>query len=401
MLNEEATASRNLADPLSISTYSMNNKILCVDDEESILKGFQLNLRKDFELHLASNGAEGLEVFDREGGFALVLSDMRMPEMDGATMLSEIKKRDHEVVTVLLTGYTDFESAMSAVNEGSIFRMLSKPCPPETLTKVLRDGLDQHDLITSKRILLDQTLRGAVDALAQSLSTAKPLFFGRAQRVRRIANELAEMMKIPDAWRVDIASTFSQLAYISIPETVSEDVYYKRELPLEVRKMVKQLPEDTQRLIEKIPGLEEIGEILDKLAVQHRFEEEDGSGLRKAASILRIALDFDYYEDQGHDRSLIVQTLKSRKDDYDPKVTECLSQLLVVAEQKFQLKELPIRKLDIGMRLAQELRLEDGFLVASCGADVDRQLLRVIRNYVSCYAESPFPKKVQVTVPVL
>ena len=379
----------------------MNNKILCVDDEESILRGFQLNLRKDFELHLASNGVEGLEVFDREGGFALVLSDMRMPQMNGATMLSEIKGRDPEVVTVLLTGHTDFESAMAAVNEGSIFRMLSKPCPPEMLIRVLNDGLAQHDLITSKRILLDQTLRGAVDALAQSLSTAKPLFFGRAQRVRRIANELAETMKIPDAWRVDIASTFSQLAYISIPETLVEDVYYKRELALEVRQMVKQLPNDTQLLIEKIPGLEEVGEILGKLTVQHRFEDDDETGLRKSASILRVALDFDYYEEQGHDRSLIVQTLKSKKDIYDPEVTDCLSQLLVVAEQQFKLEVIPIRKLEVGMRLAQELRLEDGFLVASCGADVDRQLLRVIRNYVSCYAESPFPKKVQVTVPVI
>ena len=378
----------------------MNNKILCVDDEESILRGFQLNLRKDFELHLASNGVEGLEVFDKEGGFALVLSDMRMPQMNGATMLSEIKARDPEVVTVLLTGHTDFESAMSAVNEGSIFRMLSKPCPPGALIRVLNDGLAQHDLIISKRILLDQTLRGAVDALAQSLSTAKPLFFGRAQRVRRIANELAEMMKIPDAWRVDIASTFSQLAYISIPESVSEDVYHKRELALEVRQMVKQLPEDTQKLIEKIPGLEEVGEILSKLTVQHRFEENDETGLRKAASVLRVALDFDYYEEQGHDRSLIVQTLKSRKDDYDPEITECLSQLLVVAEQQFRLEEIPIRKLEIGMRLAQELRLEDGLLVASCGADVDRQLLKVVRNYISCFAESPFPKKIQVTVPV-
>ncbi|MDC0156526.1 response regulator [Verrucomicrobia bacterium] len=379
----------------------MNNKILCVDDEESILRGFQLNLRKDFELHLASNGVEGLEVFDREGGFALVLSDMRMPQMNGATMLSEIKGRDPEVVTVLLTGHTDFESAMAAVNEGSIFRMLSKPCPPEMLIRVLNDGLAQHDLITSKRILLDQTLRGAVDALAQSLSTAKPLFFGRAQRVRRIANELAETLKIPDAWRVDIASTFSQLAYISIPEALVEDVYHKRELALEVRQMVKQLPDDTQLLIEKIPGLEDVGEILGKLTVQHRFEEDDDTGLRKAASILRVALDFDYYEEQGHDRSLIVQTLKSKKDLYDPEVTDCLSQLLVVAQQQFKLEEIPIRKLDIGMRLAQELRLEDGFLVASCGADVDRQLLRVIRNYVSCYNEIPFPKKVQVTVPVI
>ena len=379
----------------------MNNKILCVDDEESILKGFQLNLRKDFELHLASNGVEGLEVFDREQGFALVLSDMRMPQMDGATMLSEIKKRDPEVVTVLLTGHTDFESAMSAVNEGSIFRMLSKPCPPEMLIRVLNDGLAQHDLIKSKRILLDQTLRGAVDALAQSLSTAKPLFFGRAQRVRRIANELAEMIKLEDAWRVDIASIFSQLAYISLPESVSEDVYYKKDLTSSVKEMVRKFPDDTQKLIEKIPGLEEVGEILEKLAIQHRFETEDGSGIRKAASILRVALDFDYYEEQGHDRSLIVQTLKSRKEEYDPEVTECLSQLLVVAEQKYRLEEILIRKLEIGMRLAQELRLSDGLLVASSGTDVDRQLLRVIRNYSSCFAESPFPKKIQVTVPVL
>ncbi|MEK9632334.1 MAG: response regulator [Opitutae bacterium] len=379
----------------------MNNKILCVDDEESILKGFQLNLRKDFELHLASNGVEGLEVFDREQGFALVLSDMRMPQMDGATMLSEIKKRDPEVVTVLLTGHTDFESAMSAVNEGSIFRMLSKPCPPEMLIRVLNDGLAQHDLIKSKRILLDQTLRGAVDALAQSLSTVKPLFFGRAQRVRRIANELAEMIKLEDAWRVDIASIFSQLAYISLPESVSEDVYYKKDLTSSVKEMVRKFPDDTQKLIEKIPGLEEVGEILEKLAIQHRFETEDGSGIRKAASILRVALDFDYYEEQGHDRSLIVQTLKSRKEEYDPEITECLSQLLVVAEQKYRLEEILIRKLEIGMRLAQELRLSDGLLVASSGTDVDRQLLRVIRNYSSCFAESPFPKKIQVTVPVL
>ncbi|MBN37337.1 MAG: hypothetical protein CMI29_02620 [Opitutae bacterium] len=379
----------------------MNNKILCVDDEESILRGFQLNLRKDFELHLASNGVEGLKVFDQEGGFALVLSDMRMPQMDGATMLSEIKKRDPEVVTVLLTGHTDFESAMSAVNEGSIFRMLSKPCPPEMLIRVLGDGLAQHDLIKSKRILLDQTLRGAVDALAQSLSTAKPLFFGRAQRVRRIANELSDMLKIEDTWRVDIASIFSQLAYISLPESVTEDVYYKRDLTSEVKEMVRKFPEETEKIIEKIPGLEDVVEILGKLTVQHRFEEDDDTGLRKAASILRVALDFDYYEEQGHDRSLIVQTLKSRKDDYDPEVTECLSQLLVVAEQKYRLEEITIRKLEVGMRLAQELRLSDGLLVASSGADVDRQLLKVIRNYVSCYTEMPFPKKVQVTVPAL
>ena len=96
--------------------------------------------------------------------------------------------------------------------------------------KVLNDGLEQHDLVKSKRILLDQTLRGAVDALAESLCTAKPLFFGRVQRVRRMANELADKLAIPNSWRVDVASVFSQLAYLALPENITEDVYYRRDL---------------------------------------------------------------------------------------------------------------------------------------------------------------------------
>ena len=195
----------------------MNNKILCVDDEEAILRGFTLNLRNKFDLHLASDGKEGLELFQREGGFAVVLSDMRMPNMNGAEMLAKIKQLDNEVVTVLLTGHTDFESAMAAVNEGNVFRMLSKPCPPETLKKVLKDAIEQYHLITSKRILLDQTLRGAVDALAQSLATTQPLFFGRAQRVRRLANGLAEEMKLRESWRVDVAVIFhNSHTYLSL-----------------------------------------------------------------------------------------------------------------------------------------------------------------------------------------
>ena len=378
----------------------MNNKILCVDDEESILRGFQLNLRKDFEVHLASDGVEGLEVFEKEGGFALVLSDMRMPRMNGADMLAEIKKQNQEVSTILLTGHTDFDSAMAAVNDGNVFRMLSKPCPPERLIKVLKDGLEQHDLVKSKRILLDQTLRGAVEALAESLSTAKPLFFGRLQRVRRMANELAKKLSIPNAWRVDVASVFSQLAYLALPENVTEDVYYRKDLSKDVKSLLSKFPEDTRNILNKIPGLEEIGEILKSVDIQYRFEQEKEDGVRIAASILKVALDFDYYEEQGYDRSIIVSTLRERNKEYDPKVTDTLSDLIVIAAETLTLREIKIEEVDLGMRLSQELRLVDGFLIAAAGTDVDRQLLKVIRNYNSCYAESPFPKKIQVIVPV-
>ena len=150
----------------------------------------------------------------------------------------------------MLTGHTDFDSAMAAVNDGNVFRMLSKPCP-RALIKVLKDGLEQHDLIKSKRILLDMTLRGAVDALAESLSTAKPLFFGRVQRVRLLANKLTEILEMHDSWKVDIASVFSQIAYIGLPENITEDVYYKRKVPIPVQKLLAEFPKDTQKILDK------------------------------------------------------------------------------------------------------------------------------------------------------
>ena len=378
----------------------MNNKILCVDDEESILRGFQLNLRKDFELHLASDGVEGLELFEEEGGFALVLSDMRMPRMNGAEMLAEIKKRDHEVSTILLTGHTDFDSAMAAVNDGNVFRMLSKPCPPERLIKVLNDGLEQHDLVRSKRILLDKTLRGAVDALAESLSTAKPLFFGRVQRVRKLANDLAEILEVPNGWRVDVASVFSQIAYIGLPESVTEDVYFKRKVSSKIRQLLIQFPQDTQNLLDKIPGLEDIGEILKRVDVQPRFEDPDAKQIRLCASVLRAALDFDFYEEQGHDKQLIISTLQNRPKDYDPHVITALKSKVTLSESNTRLEEISVKKLSLGMRLIDELRMADGFLVASSGAYIDGQLYKVIRNYLSCFDNNPFPEKIQVRVPV-
>lgn len=378
----------------------MNNKILCVDDEEAILRGFKLNLNNKFELHFASDGIEGLELFKREGGFAAVLSDMRMPRMSGAEMLHEIKKIDSEVVTVLLTGHTDFESAMAAVNDGNVFRMLSKPCPPDVLRKVLKDAIEQYDLITSKRILLDQTLRGAVDALAQSLAITQPLFFGRAQRVRRMANGLAEAVQLVESWRVGVAAIFSQLAYLSIPNHLSESVYYRKDLKPELKAMLKDLPEETLKIIDLIPGLTDIREILQRIDIQPKFEMDDGSGIRTAASILRVALDYDYYQEQGHADALIIQTLISRADTYDQKITEALSQFIDADSNSYSLEEIDTKDLAEGMRLNQDLLLEDSMLIASSGADIDRSLLKIVRNYISCYSEFPFPKKINVLIPV-
>lgn len=377
----------------------MNTKILCVDDEEAILKGFRLHLRKDFELYTANCGEEGLEVFEKEGPFAVVLSDMRMPGMDGASMLAAIKERDPDVVSMLLTGHADFDSAMAAVNDGRVFRMLSKPCPPDRLKQALQDGLRQHELIISEKVLLEQTLKGAINALTQALATAKPLFFGRAMRIRRLASELAEQLEEENVWRIEVAAIFSQLASITLPESVSQDVYEKKAVLPEVQAIVDRFPEVTQRLIGDIPRLEEVLSILTGIEVRPGYESPDAPEIRKASFIIKVALDYDYLiEIGGYDQSLVVETLRGRANEYDPDVTAALQELFSVADNKYCLMEVSPKRLAAGMRLADPLRLENGFLVAPAGSDVDRNLLEIVRNHIACYQGNPFSKKIKVTV---
>ena len=118
-------------------------KILCVDDEKGILQGFKLHLRKDFDVHIAASGDEGIEVFKKEGNFSLVLSDMRMPGMSGASMLAEINKIDPQIVSVLLSGHSDLNTAKEAIETGKVYKILTKPYPMDELVNVLNQCVEE------------------------------------------------------------------------------------------------------------------------------------------------------------------------------------------------------------------------------------------------------------------
>jgi len=94
----------------------MTDTILCVDDEANILEGLKRHLHKRFVLETALSGAAGLELLDRQGPFAVVVSDMRMPGMNGAQFLALVRERAPDSVRIILTGQADLEAAIAAVN---------------------------------------------------------------------------------------------------------------------------------------------------------------------------------------------------------------------------------------------------------------------------------------------
>ena len=121
----------------------MSEKILFVDDEENILSAIKRQLRKQFDLEFTLSGQKGLDIIKQKGPFAAVVSDMRMPVMDGIKFLSNVREISPDTVRIMLTGNADTQTAVDAVNEGNIFRFLVKPCSSETLSKSLNAGIKQ------------------------------------------------------------------------------------------------------------------------------------------------------------------------------------------------------------------------------------------------------------------
>jgi DNA-binding NtrC family response regulator len=118
--------------------------ILCVDDEPGILSALRRLFRaKGFQVQVAEGGKAGLALMETQS-FDLVISDMRMPEMDGATFLEQVRLRWPSSIRLLLTGYADSESLMSAIDRGKIFRHIAKPWDDDDILSIVRDALAYH-----------------------------------------------------------------------------------------------------------------------------------------------------------------------------------------------------------------------------------------------------------------
>lgn len=122
----------------------MAEQILFVDDEKSVHDGIERLLHGEFSISRAQDAVQGLASIQLFGPYAIVISDLRMPGMDGASFLAQVHQMAPNTVTMLLTGFRDLDAAIVALNEGHIFRYLKKPCKKEELVRVLHAGLAQY-----------------------------------------------------------------------------------------------------------------------------------------------------------------------------------------------------------------------------------------------------------------
>ncbi|MFH2098561.1 MAG: response regulator, partial [Pseudomonadota bacterium] len=167
----------------------MEHKLLIVDDDPNILESYSRQLRKICRIDTAQSGQQGIEALVSWGPYAVVMSDYRMPQMDGVEFLANVRQMEPDTVRILNTGHADLETAIAAVNEGNIFRLLTKPCDTPVMVRALKDAFRQYDLVTGEKMLLEITLKGSLKVLSDVLSLTRPEAYGRISRIAPLAQK--------------------------------------------------------------------------------------------------------------------------------------------------------------------------------------------------------------------
>ncbi len=361
-------------------------RVLFVDDEPDLLAGMARNLRSEhFEVTTAPGGDAALELMRGAGPFAVIVSDLRMPGMDGATLLRITHELFPDTVRVLFTGQPDMDRAIAAVNEGAIFRFMTKPCSRVVMALTLKGAVEQHRLITAERVLLEQTLHGSIQALTDVLGLASPMAFGRATRLRYSVSGLIAAMGISGGWHVEVAAMLSQIGYVILPPTTLERVYHGEPLGEAERAMLERIPAVTGQILGNIPRLEPVQEIL-----RYQYKHFDGTGhpsdtlrggdIPWGARALRVAYDLDALEGEGLSMSLAFDTLRGRDGWYDPAIVEALAGVRN-SERRYEIRELPLASVRPGMILARDVTTKNGILFLARGQEVTASMLEKLKNF--------------------
>jgi response regulator RpfG family c-di-GMP phosphodiesterase len=369
----------------------MTSKILCVDDDPNLLAGLQRNLRKTFDISVATGGDEALALLQKEGPFAVIVADMQMPSMNGVQLLRKAELLAPDTVRIMLTGDAGQKTAVDALNEGHVFRFLNKPCSLEMLAWALEAGLLHHKLIATEKELLEKTLNGSVTLLMEMLSIVEPGCFGKAQTLREHMKLFAQFYKTEHSWDLELAATLSQIGFITIPESLRLKMKTMNPLSGQEQALLARLPELSFKLLAHIPRLEEVCRM-----VLYQSKNYDGTGfpaddlkeeeIPVGARILKVLSNLVELEAEGIPRERALEMMQKSQGRYDPRVLDAVFACFDIYIDKTSTHNNPplnlrLKKLQLGHVLVAHITTLDGIMIVAAGTRITSTLLQRLHNF--------------------
>ena len=407
--------------------------LLLVDDEASILSSLRRLLRPaGYKIHLAESGWAGLEILEREP-VDLVVSDMRMPEMNGAQFLEQVRSRWPETTRILLTGYADVSSTVDAINRGEIYRYISKPWDDTQLVLTVREGLEsgrlrkenarllaltqaQNEELTQLNAGLEQKvtertaeieqvnsfLNMANDQLKKNFLVSIKMFsglmelrggtmVGHSRRVADLARKLAVRLEVPAKNQQDIfvAALLHDIGKIGFSDSLLARPVSR--MNGEDMGSYRRHPTTGEGALMPLAELKEAARI-----IRSHHERYDGQGfpdglqgafIPLGARILSVANDYDGLQigtltekrmSQEEARNMLSQMRGKR---YDPQVVDAFIELIGGPLQELT-SERTVSAFDLrsGMVLTRDFFGGDGVLLLAADYVLDSLLIKQIQD---------------------
>ncbi|MGA3099557.1 MAG: HD domain-containing phosphohydrolase [Bryobacteraceae bacterium] len=355
----------------------MTRNILCVDDEPNVLHAIERQFRKRFDITSAVGPDLALQAIAERGPFAVVVSDLRMPGMDGVRFLARVREISPDTVRIMLTGHADLTAAIEAVNQGNIFQFLTKPSPPEMLGRALDSALEQHGLIKAERELLERTLTGSVEVLSEILSLVNPPAFGRALRIRRYVAHIVTALGLPNRWQYELAALLSQIGCVTVPADILDKIHAFEPLDDYEKTIFASHCAVAHDLLVKIPRLEQVA----KMVAAQRTPwsgTNDSDPVGVGSSLLKIAADFDEEVMRGRDVHETFSAMRA-SGHYNPSYLSALQQVQV-EQAPTEARAVRVVQLRRGMQVNADVFNKKGLLLVAKGQEVTEAAIVRLNN---------------------
>ncbi len=373
-----------------VATEETGPRVLIIDDEASVLHAMQRNLRKMFTIETATSGDHALEIL-RSKEFAVIISDMRMPGMNGVELLRTVRTVAPRSVRLMLTGNADQKTATDAVNEGAVFRFLNKPCDIDVLIPAIDAAVARYKSDQVERELLEGTLTHSVKAMAEVLGMVAPEALGRGLKLRDSMRAFALHLRTGPLWQLEIAALLSPIGFASVPPSVLRKLYNCDELDSDEADIIEKVPWIGYELLNAVPRLEKVAEI-----IKYQNKNYDGTGFPAdelagdqipiGSRMLRILNDRSKLEAEGVAKKSALAAMLKRDGLYDLELLrssfECMPEFLVNAlRSDRQVNEITVGQMMPGHVAVSDIMTTSGLLLVSSGSKLSSMMLKRLQNY--------------------
>ncbi|MBX3072493.1 response regulator [Candidatus Obscuribacterales bacterium] len=325
---------------------SRRHNILIVDDEVANLRLLRRVLGRDYDVLEATSGQEGLELL-KKNTVSLIITDQRMPAMTGVQMLEQSLPVNPDAIKILLTGYTDVQALIDAINAGHVYKYIPKPWDADELKLTVRRALEtfelkEHNITLIKELKsamgeLEELSMGTIRALADALDAKCDYTAGHSLRVSRISMLIGKTMGLPfeDLRDIELGGILHDIGKIGVPESI---LWKPAQLTPDEREVMRKHPSISAQIIGELRGLRRAREY-----VKHHHEYFDGNGypdglagdaIPVGARIILVSDAYDamttdrpYRKAIGHERA-VKELEAGRGTQFDPVVVDALMKLL-------------------------------------------------------------------------